>query len=64
MLTGAGASSGIGTAGFEISALYILILLGWVFVPVYIRWELIIVKRVKSKIYFKLFLELEWVKTS
>ena len=37
MLTGAGASSGIGTAGFEISALYILILLGWVFVPVYIR---------------------------
>jgi hypothetical protein len=26
--------SGIGTAGFELSALFILIILGWIFVPV------------------------------
>jgi hypothetical protein len=37
IITGAGASSGIGTAGFELSALFILIMLGWVFLPVYIR---------------------------
>jgi hypothetical protein len=37
IFTGAGASSGIGTAGFELSALFILIMLGWIFLPVYIR---------------------------
>ncbi|GFR75006.1 sodium/glucose cotransporter [Elysia marginata] len=35
-LAGSGASSGIGIAVFEISALFILMLLGWFFVPVYI----------------------------
>ncbi|CAL4083011.1 unnamed protein product [Meganyctiphanes norvegica] len=34
-LAGSGASSGIGVAGFENSAVYILHLLGWLFVPVY-----------------------------
>jgi sodium/glucose cotransporter 1/sodium/glucose cotransporter 9 len=32
-----GAAAGIGTAGFEISALFVLVVLGWVFLPVYIR---------------------------
>ncbi|KAK3785327.1 hypothetical protein RRG08_045555 [Elysia crispata] len=35
-LAGSGASSGIGIAVFEISAVFILMLLGWFFVPVYI----------------------------
>ncbi|XP_042881924.1 sodium/glucose cotransporter 5-like [Penaeus japonicus] len=34
-LAGSGAASGIGVAGFEQSAIYILMLLGWLFVPVY-----------------------------
>lgn len=34
-LAGSGAASGIGVAGFEQSAVYILMLLGWLFVPVY-----------------------------
>jgi uncharacterized sodium:solute symporter family permease YidK len=36
-LAGSGAASGIGTATFELSALLVLIILGWVFLPVYIR---------------------------
>ena len=32
---GLGAASGIGIATFEMNAIFILILLGWVFVPVY-----------------------------
>ncbi|KAF2361704.1 Sodium/solute symporter [Trinorchestia longiramus] len=34
-LAGSGAASGIGVGGFELSAIYVLMLLGWVFVPVY-----------------------------
>ncbi|XP_069180378.1 sodium/glucose cotransporter 4 [Procambarus clarkii] len=34
-LAGSGAAAGIGVAGFEQSAVYILMLLGWLFVPVY-----------------------------
>ena len=34
-LSGSGSSTGIGTAGFELSALFILVILGWVFVPVF-----------------------------
>ncbi|XP_067122595.1 sodium/glucose cotransporter 4-like [Centruroides vittatus] len=34
-LAGSGASSGIGIAAFELNALYILLVLGWLFVPVY-----------------------------
>ncbi|XP_063869321.1 sodium/mannose cotransporter SLC5A10-like isoform X2 [Scylla paramamosain] len=34
-LAGSGAASGIGVAGFEQGAVYILMLLGWLFVPVY-----------------------------
>jgi DUF1365 family protein len=33
-LAGSGAASGLGIAGFELTALYVLILLGWVFIPV------------------------------
>ena len=36
-LAGSGAASGIGTAGFELSALFVLVVLGWIFIPVYIR---------------------------
>jgi len=35
-LAGSGAASGIGIASFELNALFVLMLLGWVFVPVYI----------------------------
>jgi SSS family transporter len=35
-LAGSGASSGIGIAVFELSAIFILMILGWFFVPVYI----------------------------
>ncbi|CAH1801772.1 unnamed protein product [Owenia fusiformis] len=35
-LAGTGAASGIGIAAFELNAVWILLLLGWVFVPVYI----------------------------
>ncbi|XP_067938623.1 sodium/glucose cotransporter 4-like [Watersipora subatra] len=35
-LAGSGAASGIAIAIFELSAIFILLLLGWVFVPVYI----------------------------
>ena len=34
-LAGAGAASGIGSGVFELNAMFILVLLGWVFVPVY-----------------------------
>jgi len=34
-LAGSGAASGIGIAGFELSAIYYIIFLGWCFVPVY-----------------------------
>lgn len=34
-LAGSGAASGLAVAGFEQSAIYILMLLGWLFVPVY-----------------------------
>ncbi|CAF0983797.1 unnamed protein product [Adineta ricciae] len=36
-LAGSGASNGIGVAGFELNASYVLIILGWVFLPVYIK---------------------------
>ncbi|CAF4716500.1 unnamed protein product, partial [Rotaria sp. Silwood2] len=32
-----GASNGIGIAGFELSAIYVLMILGWIFLPVYIK---------------------------
>ncbi|XP_029648634.1 sodium/glucose cotransporter 5 [Octopus sinensis] len=35
-LAGSGAATGIGIAAFELNAIFILILLAWVFVPVYI----------------------------
>ncbi|XP_076336379.1 sodium/mannose cotransporter SLC5A10-like isoform X3 [Tachypleus tridentatus] len=34
-LAGSAASSGIGIAGFELNAMFVLLILGWVFVPVY-----------------------------
>ncbi|CAL4067442.1 unnamed protein product [Meganyctiphanes norvegica] len=34
-LAGSGAASGIGIGAFELNAIYVLILLGWLFVPVY-----------------------------
>ncbi|GIY78592.1 hypothetical protein CEXT_61691 [Caerostris extrusa] len=34
-LTGSGASSGVGIAGFELNAMFIVLILGWFFVPVY-----------------------------
>ncbi|CAL4067441.1 unnamed protein product [Meganyctiphanes norvegica] len=34
-LAGSGAASGIGIGAFELNAIYILMLLGWLFVPVY-----------------------------
>ncbi|XP_037083666.1 sodium/glucose cotransporter 4-like isoform X2 [Pollicipes pollicipes] len=34
-LAGTGAASGIAVAGFELNAVFVLIILGWVFVPVY-----------------------------
>ncbi|GFS29893.1 hypothetical protein TNIN_447321 [Trichonephila inaurata madagascariensis] len=34
-LTGSGASSGIGIAGFELNAMFVVLILGWFFVPVY-----------------------------
>ncbi|KAK2164958.1 hypothetical protein LSH36_57g08041 [Paralvinella palmiformis] len=35
-LAGSGAASGIGIAVFELNAIFVLMLLGWIFVPVYI----------------------------
>ncbi|XP_071110844.1 sodium/glucose cotransporter 4-like isoform X2 [Haliotis cracherodii] len=35
-LAGSGAASGIGIAAFELNAIFILMILGWIFVPVYI----------------------------
>lgn len=35
-LAGSGASNGIGVAVFELNAIFILMLLGWLFVPVYV----------------------------
>ncbi|XP_042863337.1 sodium/glucose cotransporter 4-like [Penaeus japonicus] len=35
-LAGSGAASGIGVAGFEQSSIYTLIMLGWLFLPVYL----------------------------
>ncbi|XP_054712565.1 sodium/mannose cotransporter SLC5A10-like [Uloborus diversus] len=34
-LSGSGASSGIGVAGFELNAMFVVLILGWFFVPVY-----------------------------
>ncbi|KAG8195248.1 hypothetical protein JTE90_028399 [Oedothorax gibbosus] len=34
-LSGSGASSGIGIAGFELNAMFVVLILGWFFVPVY-----------------------------
>lgn len=34
-----GSAEGIGTAGFELSAIFVLVILGWIFVPVYVRYE-------------------------
>jgi uncharacterized sodium:solute symporter family permease YidK len=39
-LSGSASASGVGVAGFEISAPFMIILLGWVFLPVYIRFAL------------------------
>jgi uncharacterized sodium:solute symporter family permease YidK len=36
-LAGSGSATGIGIAGFEAFAPFIILLLGWVFLPVYIR---------------------------
>ena len=36
-LKGSGASSGVGVANYEITSLFPLIFLGWIFLPVYIR---------------------------
>ncbi|CAF3936237.1 unnamed protein product [Rotaria magnacalcarata] len=36
-LTGSGASGGIAVAGFEISAVHWLMVLGWLFVPIYMK---------------------------
>ncbi|CAF3600986.1 unnamed protein product [Rotaria sp. Silwood1] len=38
-LSGSGASSGIGVAGFELGAIYMLMILGWLFVPIYMKAE-------------------------
>ncbi|XP_064460619.1 sodium/glucose cotransporter 4-like [Ornithodoros turicata] len=35
-LAGSGAASGIGISGFELNAVFVLLILGWVFVPVYV----------------------------
>ncbi|XP_067649722.1 sodium/glucose cotransporter 4-like [Haliotis asinina] len=35
-LAGSGAASGIGIAAFELNAIFILMILGWIFVPVYV----------------------------
>jgi hypothetical protein len=35
-LAGSGAASGIAIATYEMNAIFILMLLGWVFVPVYL----------------------------
>ncbi|KAH8039064.1 hypothetical protein HPB51_004989 [Rhipicephalus microplus] len=35
-LAGSGAATGIGIAGFELNAVFILMILGWFFVPVYV----------------------------
>ncbi|CAF4343519.1 unnamed protein product, partial [Rotaria sordida] len=34
---GSGASNGIGVAGFELNAGYVLMILGWMFLPVYVK---------------------------
>ncbi|XP_022248089.1 sodium/glucose cotransporter 4-like [Limulus polyphemus] len=34
-LAGSGAKSGLGIAGFELNAMFVLLILGWIFVPVY-----------------------------
>ncbi|XP_076332211.1 sodium/glucose cotransporter 4-like isoform X2 [Tachypleus tridentatus] len=34
-LAGSGASSGIAIAGFELNAMFVMLILGWIFVPVY-----------------------------
>ena len=34
-LSGSGASSGIGISGFEFTAMYLILVLGWYFMPVY-----------------------------
>lgn len=34
-LAGTGAASGIGISGFELSAIFYIIFLGWAFIPVY-----------------------------
>lgn len=36
-LSGSAANSGIAVAGFELNALFILMILGWIFIPVYMR---------------------------
>ena len=38
-LAGSGAASGIGIAAFEVTAIYYLMMLGWLFVPVYLAAE-------------------------
>jgi len=34
-LAGSGANSGLSIAGFELNAIFVVLILGWVFVPVY-----------------------------
>ncbi|CAF3529565.1 unnamed protein product [Rotaria socialis] len=36
-LAGSGANNGIGAASFELNATYVLMILGWIFLPVYIK---------------------------
>ena len=46
---GSGAASGVGLATFEINAVFILIFLGWVFVPVYMSSEVVTMPEYLSK---------------
>ncbi|XP_044130609.1 sodium/glucose cotransporter 2 [Bufo gargarizans] len=40
-LAGTGAASGIAVAGFEWNALFVVLLMGWIFVPVYLTAEVV-----------------------
>ncbi|KAM8961084.1 sodium/glucose cotransporter 2 [Pelodytes ibericus] len=40
-LAGTGAASGLAVAGFEWNALFVVLLLGWIFVPVYLTAEVV-----------------------
>ncbi|XP_066982566.1 sodium/mannose cotransporter SLC5A10-like isoform X1 [Macrobrachium rosenbergii] len=48
-LAGAGAASGIAVAGFELGSVYTLMMLGWLFVPVYMSSEVYTMPEYLSK---------------